>query len=98
MTEAIQFISSNSLVSTLIAAAILAGISGIIKWRRDCRDSKTIYDFLLSSITETNYTFRSTEAISSRVKISENRVADLCSKHPKIKRNAKEKQSWRIIQ
>jgi prenyltransferase beta subunit len=97
MTKALQFISNNSLASTLAAAVILAIVSGIWKWHRDHRDSKKIYDFMMKSKTETDYVFRSTEAISSHTKISENRVAELCSKHPKIKRNEKEKQSWRVV-
>ncbi|MDD2658681.1 MAG: hypothetical protein PHY54_03240 [Methylococcales bacterium] len=97
MTEALQFISNNSLASTLVAAAILAIVGGVWKWNRDRQDSKKIFDFMLKSKTETNFTFRSTEAISSHTKISEARVADLCSKHSKIKRNEKEKQSWQIV-
>lgn len=96
MTEAIQFISSNNLASALVAAAILAIIGGAWKWRLDRRDSKKILDFMLKSKAETDFTFRSTEAIASHTKICESRVAHLCSKHPRIKRNEKEKQSWRI--
>lgn len=97
MTKALLFISNNSLASALVAAAILAIVGGIWKWIRDRRDSKKIHDFLLKSKVETDLTFRSTETISSYTKISESRVADLCSKHPKIKRNEKEKQSWRTV-
>ena len=97
MTEAIQFISNNNLASALAAAAILAIVGGVWKWHRDRRDRKKILEFMLASKAETGFTFRSTEAISSHTKISENRVADLCSKHPKIKRNEKEKQSWRVV-
>lgn len=97
MTDAIDFISNNNLASALAIAAVLAILGGIWKWFFDHRDSKKIYDFLLESKSITAYVFRSTEAISSHTKISESRVADLCSKHPKIARNQKEKQSWRII-
>lgn len=97
MTEALQFISNNNLASALVAAAILAIVGGIWQSNRDRRDSKKIFDFMLKSKAETGFTFRSTEAISSDTKIPEARVADLCSKHPKIKRNEKNKQSWRIV-
>lgn len=97
MTEVFIYISNNSLVSALVAALILAVFAGAWKWFRDWRDSRKVYNFLLKSKNETKFTFRATEAISSDTKIPESRVADLCSKHPKIKRNEKEKQSWQII-
>lgn len=97
MTDVLNFISNNSLASTVIAAAVLATVNGIRKWFRDRQDSKKIYDFMLGSKARTDFTFRSTEAISSHTKIPGNRVAELCSKHPKIERNEKAKQSWQII-
>lgn len=97
MTEALQYISNNNLASALVAAVIFAIVGGLRKWYKNYRDSKKILDFMLRSKAETNFTFRSTEVISADTKISESRVADLCSKHPKIKRNEKEKQSWRLV-
>ena len=93
----LELISNNGLVSALIAAAVIAIAGGGWKWWHNRNDSRTIYNFLLSSKTGTDFTFRSTEAISSHTKISEKRVADLCSKHPKIRRNEKGKQSWRLV-
>ena len=93
----LESISSNALVSTLIAAAVVGIAARGWKWWHDRNDSQTIYNFLLSSKTGTDFTFRSTEAISSHTKISEKRVADLCSKHPKIRRNEKERQSWTLV-
>jgi flavin-dependent dehydrogenase len=93
----LKFISDNAIVSALIAAVVIAAASGLWKWWRDRKDSKIVYDFLLASKTETSFSFRSTEAISSHTKLSEKRVAELCSKHPKIRRNEKEKQSWTLI-
>lgn len=96
MSAMLEFISNNALTSTLIAAAVV-GIAGAgWNWWHDSSDSQAIYDFLLSSKTETNFTFRSTEAISSHTKIHEKRVAYLCSRHPKIRRNEKEKKSWTL--
>lgn len=97
MTEVIYFISNNNLASALAVAVILAIVGGAWKWTVDSRDSKKIYDFLFESKSNTDFSFRSTEAISSHTNISESRVANLCSRHPKIIRNQKEKQSWRII-
>lgn len=92
----LEFISNNALLSTLAAAFILAVAGGAWKWWHDRRDSQAIHDFLLTSKAGTAFTFRSTEAISSHTKISEKRVAELCSKHPNIRRNEKEKQSWTL--
>jgi hypothetical protein len=97
VTETIQFITNNNLASALVAAAIIGIIGGAWKWQRDHRDRKKILDFMLKSKSNTDFSFRSTEAISSHSGITENRVAELCSKHKQIKRNSKEKQSWRIV-
>ncbi len=98
MSAILGFISNNSLVSTLIAAAVVAAIGGVWKWWRDRRDRQAIYNFLLSSRSATGFTFRSTEAISSHTKIPEKRVAVLCSRHPKIRRNEKERQAWTLVE
>lgn len=94
----LDFISNNALVSALIAAALIAAAGGIWKWWHDRKDSQAIYSFFLTSKTGTNFSFRSTEAISSHTKVPEKRVAYLCSKHPKIRRNEKEKQSWTLTE
>ena len=98
MTAFFDLISNNPLVSALVAAVVLAVLGSASKLYRDHRDSTKVYDLLLKSKHETNFTFRSTEAISSDTKISEKRVAELCTKHRKIKRNEKEKQSWRLVE
>ena len=92
----LEFISNNALLSALVAAAVIAVAGGVWKWWHDRKDSRTIYNFLLKSKTGTDFTFRSTESISSHTKIPEKRVADLCGKHPRIRRNEKEKQSWTL--
>lgn len=97
MATVFEFISNNALVSTLVAALLIAGAGGVWKWWHDRKDSQAIYSFLLASKTGTDFTFRSTEAIASHTKIPEHRVVVLCSKHPKIRRNEKEKQSWTLV-
>lgn len=91
------FISNNPLVAALAAAAII-GLFGWA-WRawHNRKDSKAIYDFLVTSKSGTSYSFRSTEAISSHTKIPEERAAMLCSRHPNIRRNEMEKQSWALV-
>lgn len=97
MSTILDTVSNNQLVSGLVVAGVIAVVGAGLKWNHDCRDSKKIYDFMRKSKSGTNFTFRSTEAISAATKIPEKRVSALCSKHPKIKRNEKEKQSWMLI-
>ena len=98
MSKFLDFVMNNSLGSALAAAVIVAVTVCLWKCYRNWSESKKIYSFLLTSKAETGFTFRSTEAISSHTKIAESRVSELCSKHAKIKRNEKEKQSWQLIE
>lgn len=98
MSGLLNFIMDNNLGSALAATAIVAVLAWLWKCHKDWNDSKKIYNFLLTSKAITDFTFRSTEAISSHTQISENRVAELCNKHAKIKRNEKVKQSWQLIE
>jgi hypothetical protein len=93
----LKTISENPLISTIVATIIVAGIFWLIKAVKDRNDSQAIYRFLLASKEKTEYTFRSTAAISSATRIPESRVAELCSRNKKIKRNELEKQSWKIV-
>ena len=97
MTDMMDLISNNGFASALAVTVIIAIIGAAKKWIVDRRDSKKIYDFLLDSQSKNDFMCRSPEAISSHTNISEGRVENLCSKHPKINRNQKEKQSWRVI-
>jgi hypothetical protein len=96
MSTIINFISNNALISSLIAAAIIGAVTWIWKLERDRKDSNAIYQFLLDSKSSGGFIFRSTHAIASHTKLTEERVAMLCARHPKIHRNEKEKQSWRL--
>ena len=97
MSTFTDLIGSKEFLAAL-AVLIVGGVFAVaVKWYRDNRDGNKIYAFLLQSKTGTEWTFRSTHAISSHTKISESRVEELCSKHPKIKRNENEKQSWKLI-
>ena len=97
MKAILDFVSNNALVSALIAAAILAAVGGIWKWWRDRRDSNSIYRFMLDSKSRTHFDFRTTPAIASHTKLPADRVAALCARHPKIRRNEKEKESWTLV-
>lgn len=98
MSQIIDLATNNALLSGLILAAI-AGITNWL-WRshQNRRDSDAILSFLTASKAETPHTFRSTEAIASKTKLTQNRVEELCIKHKKIQRNSKEKQSWKLIE
>jgi hypothetical protein len=61
-------------------------------------DSGKISVFLRKSKRDGKYTFRSTEAISSNTVIEETKVAKLCARDKRFKRNEKEKQSWRLVE
>lgn len=99
MDKLLDFVTNNNLSSALSTIAIiLALIFWVVSKYKNLSDRKKIYEFLLNSATKTDYTFRSTQVISSNTKIAESRVEELCIKHPKIKRNENEKQSWRIIE
>lgn len=93
-----EFISNNQLVAGLVVFALSAIFVWIVKCWQDYRDSKKLYEFLRQSRSNTTFTFRSTESISATTKIPEARVAELCSRHPKIKRNEKKKQSWQLTE
>src|SRR5438309_1039361 len=94
MSTILDFLSNNALVSTLIAAGILTAVGWIWKSRRDRRDSDAIYKFMLASKGSTDFSFRTTHAIASHTKLPTGRVGVLCARHPKIRRNEKEKESW----
>lgn len=95
MSSLIDFLGNN-LIAELLAAALVGLVVYAVKYYRDWRDSRAIYNYMQSSKKTSPHTFRSTQAIASEVHMTETRVADLCGKHPGIKRNQKEKQSWRL--
>ncbi len=90
------FISQNALVSAILAGLILALIAWLVAYARARRDRSAIHAFLQRSTADGQFTFRTTHAIAAATKIPEARVAELCSRHPNIKRNEQERQSWRI--
>lgn len=96
MSTFLEFISNNGLLSSLVAATIIGLIGWLYQQHRNSRDSKAILSFLAKSAVETTHTFRSTEAIASNTKLTEERVSSLCAKHSKIRRNTKEKQTWSL--
>ena len=97
MSSLIEFINNNALASTLVGTALIGSIGWLWRSQQNQKDSNAILSFLNNSSKETTYTFRSTEAIASHTNLTEGRVASICAKHPKIKRNTNEKQSWQLL-
>ncbi|QGX40162.1 hypothetical protein [Permianibacter aggregans] len=98
MSKIIDLATNNALLSGLILAAIIGIVSLLWRKYQDHQDSEAIFNFLIASEAETPHTFRSTEAIAAKTKLTQNRVEELCTKHKKIQRNSKEKQSWKLVE
>jgi hypothetical protein len=92
MDSLLEMIFENPLGSTLAAAAVVAFLGWTISSLKDWRDGEKIYRLLKSSTDR----FRSTHALAAGTRLAESRVAALCSKHSRIRRNELEKQSWRL--
>jgi len=92
-----SYVSENPLGSAVVGTLIAALIIWFIQRFRAQRDSAAIYKFLRQSKEEGRFEFRSTVAISSHTKLPEGRVEELCSRHSKIRRNEKERQTWHLV-
>jgi hypothetical protein len=86
----------NGIVQVVIATLIGALILGIFGWLKFKRDEKVVTRFLKNSGVETDHIFRKTHAISSATNLSQERIRKVCSKSSKIRRNQKEKESWKL--
>lgn len=87
---------NNGIVQGVLATIIGVLILGLFGWIKFKRDEKIVTDFLKKSGVETNHTFRSTHAISSATNLSEERIRKVCSKCSRIRKNQKEKESWKL--
>jgi len=87
---------NNQIVQWVLATLIGGLILGIFGWLQFRRDEKIVTEFLKKSGVETSHTYRTTHAISSVTNLSKKRIRKVCSKSPRIKRNKKEKESWKI--
>lgn len=98
MKKFLEFVSSNSLISALVCAAIIAIFRSLWNHIKNTKDNEKVFDFLKKSTVNTPHIFRSTEAIAAGTNLTESRVEAICAKHPRILRNTKEKQSWRLVE
>ncbi len=75
----------------------LSCVSWFCGFLRDKKVENKIIEFLEKSQKEYGYEYRTTHAISSEINISEEKIRNLCNKSKRIKRNQKEKETWRLI-
>ena len=78
-----------------VVIAIVIGVHAwLYKWMKFKVDEGVVLKFLCDSNKNTTQKFRSSEAISAHTDIAITRISVVCSKSKKIRRNAKEKESW----
>ena len=93
----VELLTENALGSALVATAIVAAVSALWRRARDRRDADAIHRFLAESAEDTDFTFRSTEAIAAHTQLTEARVEALCAGDPRIRRSTGTKRSWRLV-
>lgn len=93
-----KFINDNPILSSVVGGIILALLAWTCRRIMSGNEARKIYAFLYKSTKEEGYTFRTSEVISSHTGIPMRKIDELCSRHPKIKRNEKAKESWRIVE
>ena len=82
----------QGVLATLVVVLIL-GLFGLLKFKRD---EKIVTKFLKNSGVDNSHTVKTTNAISSATNLSKERIINVCSKSSMIKRNQKEKGSWKL--
>lgn len=87
----------GGVTEAIIAGIVVASIVVLSKSIYDYLATNKIIKFLQHSGANKKYKYRSSHAISSETKISEDKVRRLCTKCKKIKRSAKEQESWRLL-
>ena len=84
----------NGIVQGALAALVAAFVIWMIRAVCIRMDEKKIITFLQKSATETELQFRTTHAIASATHLPEERVAKICGRSKRIRRNQKGKESW----
>mgnify|MGYP001584433348 CR=1 FL=1 len=96
MLQLLQQLSDNKYVAG-VAVAVTIGIwAWIVQSMRDRRDRTIIHEYLRASAATGRYSFRSTTAIASDVRLAVPRVQELCSTDSRIRRNARDAESWTL--
>jgi len=83
---------NNGIVQSVIAAIAFSLLVWLYKKGHFWWDERNIVNFIKNS----KDTFRSSEAIVSSTNLEASRIQHICSKSKKIRRNTKEKESWRL--
>lgn len=90
----------KSMIKQIIIGVIISLVVSLclcfIRFLRNVKDTKKIINYLKNSKEKTGYSFRSNHAIASDTHLTEERVRTLCSRSKKVKRNEKEKESWKL--
>ena len=83
-------------ISAIVSATTVISIvlKFVITKIRNKSDTNRVIFFLKNS---SNFTFRSTHAISSSLNMTDKRIHDLCSRSKKIKRNTCFKETWKLL-
>ncbi len=84
---------NNGIIQSVIGAILFALIIWGVGFVRFRIDETKIVKFIRGS----EYTFRSTEAIVASTNLSKSRVEHVCSKSKSIRRNEKERESWKVV-
>ena len=87
-----QGVVDNPWFQGVLIAMGIALIMWGIRLLRFRMDEARVIDFLSNS----EQTFRSTEAIVSATRIPRPRVWVVCSRSPRITRNSKKRETWRL--
>lgn len=96
----LDFLAQNTkeiAAGVAIALASAGIVLWFIRWLKDRRDTDKVYKFLVRSSKERGWSFRTTHAISVGTKLPESRVSELCRRDKRIRRNDKQKESWRLV-
>ena len=87
---------SSEMVEGVLAALIVILILWIFGWLKFKRDEKIVARFLENAGVETPQACRTTNAIASGTNLSEARIRKVCRNSTRVRRNRKEKESWRL--
>ncbi len=81
----------------ILIGSLIGAVSFLLPWAYKKyffnRDSQKIISF----ISDSKYTFRSTESIAEGTKIQRQRVVEICKSTPALVQNKKKPGTWRVL-
>lgn len=96
----------DDIVSGIVIGGAGGAVAGLVLWlvarfneyEIEWREGRRIYRWLdRATVSDGATKWRSTRAIASFTNLPEDRVRDLCSRHPKIVMSTKEKEVWGLF-